>query len=279
MSFSSFNIIFFTLLICNSAYDLSEEKIAKLDEIIESQRKLAKLHTFGIIVTNKNKTIHAKIYGEDNKVNNNTPFIIGSLSKSFTALAVLKLKIDINSTLDIFNLNEYIDEEHAKKTTVGQLLNHTSGLDRNSRQFVYEQGVYSYSNYGYGLIGKIIESKCEKNYHDCMKGLIFNPLGMNNTNAKYHEDIIDSYDNFLGFRTKYTSLESEIGDGFNTPFGYISTTILDMGRYLRLFLNNESEEYKDYQGYIEQMIKKTIKIEDNYYYGIGLNIRKKIIKI
>ena len=34
-----------------------------------------------------------------------------------------------------------------------------------------------------------------------MKGLIFNPLGMNNTNAKYHEDIIDSYDNFLGFLT------------------------------------------------------------------------------
>ena len=276
MSSSSFIIIiFFILLISNSAYDLSEEKIAKLDEIIESQRILAKLHTFGIIVTNKNKTIHAKIYGEDNKVNNNTPFIIGSLSKSFAALAVLKLKIDINSTLDKFNLKEYIDEEHAKKTTVGQLLNHTSGLDRNSRQFVYEQGVYSYSNYGYGLIGKIIESKCEKNYHDCMKDLIFNPLGMNNTNAKYHEDIIDSYDNFLGFRTKYTSLESEIGDGFNTPFGYISTTILDMGRYLRLFLNNESEEYKDYKEYIEQMIKKTIKIEDNYYYGMGLDIRKK----
>ena len=276
MSSSSFIIIiFFILLISNSAYDLSEEKIAKLDEIIESQRKLAKLHTFGIIVTNKNKTIHAKIYGEDNKVNNNTPFIIGSLSKSFAALAVLKLKIDINSTLDKFNLKEYIDEEHAKKTTVGQLLNHTSGLDRNSRQFVYEQGVYSYSNYGYGLIGKIIESKCEKNYHDCMKDLIFNPLGMNNTNAKYHEDIIDSYDNFLGFRTKYTSLESEIGDGFNIPFGYISTTILDMGRYLRLFLNNESEEYKDYKEYVEQMIKKTIKTDDNSYYGMGLFITKK----
>ena len=58
---------------------------------------------------------------------------------------------------------------------------------------------------------------------------------MNNTNAKYHEDIIDSYDNFMGFRTKYTSLETEIRDGFVTPAGYISTTILDMGRYLRLF--------------------------------------------
>ena len=275
MSFSSFIIIFFTLLICNSAYDLSEEKIAKLDEMIESQRKLAKLHTVGLIVTNKNKTIHAKIYGEDNKVNNNTPFIIGSLSKSFAALAVLKLKIDINSTLDKFNLKDYIDEEHAKKITVGQLLNHTSGLNRFGPQFDYEPGAYSYSNYGYSLLGKIIESKCEKNYHDCMKGLIFNPLGMNNTNAKYHEDIIDSYDNFLGFRTKYTSLESEIGDGFVTPAGYISTTILDMGRYLRLFLNYESEEYKDYKGYIEQMIKKTIKIEDNYYYGMGLDIRKK----
>lgn len=89
-----------------------------------------------------------------------------------------------------------------------------------------------------------------------MKDLIFNPLRMNNTNANYHDDIIDSYDNFLGFRTKYTSLKSEIGDGFYTPAGFISTTILDMGHYLRLFLNNENEEYKDYKGYIEQMIKK-----------------------
>ena len=154
MSFSSFIIILFSLLICNSAYDLSEEKIAKLDEMIESQRKLAKLHIVGLIITNKNKAILAKKYGEDNKLNNNTPFIIGSLSKSFTAMALLKLKIDINSTLDKFNLKEYIDEEPAKKTTVGQLLNHTSGLHRISGQYPYEQGVYSYSNYGYGLLGK-----------------------------------------------------------------------------------------------------------------------------
>lgn len=79
----------------------------------------------------------------------------------------------------------------------------------------------------------------------------------------------------MGFRTKYTSLKSEIGDGFYIPAGYISTTILDMGRYLRLFLNNESEVYKDYKEYIEQMTKKTIKIEDNYYYGMGLDIMKK----
>ena len=191
MSFSFFIIILFNLLIFNSAYDLSEEKIEKLDKMIESQRKLAKVHTIGLIVTNKNKTIHAKIYGDDNKVNDNTPFIIGSLSKSFSALAVLKLKIDINSTLDKFNLKEYIDEENARKVTVGQLLNHTSGLVSFGPQIAYEPGVHSYSNYGYGLLGKIIESKCEKNYHDCMKGLIFNPLGMNNTNAKYHEDIIE----------------------------------------------------------------------------------------
>lgn len=115
MALSSLIVILFTLLITNSAYDLSEEKIAILDEMIENQRKLAKLHTVGLIVTNKNKTIHSKIYGDDNRVNNNTPFIIGSVSKSFTALAILKLKIDINSTLDKFNLEEYIDKENAKK--------------------------------------------------------------------------------------------------------------------------------------------------------------------
>ena len=275
MALFSLIIILFTLLNPYSAYDLSKEKIAHLDGIIEIQRKMAKLHTVGLIITNKNKTIHAKIYGDDNNVNNNTPFIIGSVSKSFTALAILKLKIDINSTLDKFNLEEYIDEESAKKITVGQLLNHTSGLNSFGSKFSYEQGVFGYSNYGYGLLGKIIESKCGKNYHDCMKDLIFNPLGMNNTNANYHEDIIDSYDNFLGFRTKYTGLKSEMGDGFYIPAGFISPTILDMGHYLRLFLNNENEKYKDFKEYTKQMIKKTIKIDDNTYYGMGLFITKK----
>ena len=270
-------LILISLFINNLAYILSEERKKILDEILGKQRKLAKLHTFALIITNKNNTIFEGIYGEDKDINEKTPFVIGSVSKSFTALALLKLGVEINKTLDQFDLKEYIDEEDAKKITIAELLHHTSGLQSFGRHIIYQKGKHSYSNYGYALLGKIIESKCKKAYHECMKELIFNPLGMTNTNAKYHKGIVQSYNNFFGFRTKNTGIKSEIenDDGFFIPAGFISSTIEDMGKYLRLYLNIDNEEYKDFSKYVKQMIVSGVEIDYKFGYGMGLFIKSK----
>ena len=277
MPFSFFILIIISLFTNNLAYILSEERKKTLEDMVESQRKLAKLHTFALVVTNKTNTIFEGIFGDDKKVNEKTPFIIGSVSKSFTALALLKLGVDINKTLDQFELKKYIDEKDAKKITVAELLHHTSGLQSFGLRFAYEKGKFSYSNYGYDLLGKIIELECKKKYHECMKELIFNPLGMTNTNAKYHKDIIQSYNNFFGFRTKYTGLKSEMekNDGFNIPAGFISTTIEDMAKYLRLYLNLDDEEYKGFSEYVKKMIELGVVIDYKVGYGMGLIIKSK----
>ena len=180
------------------------------------------------------KINRGKIYGENNEVTEKTPFIIGSVSKSFTALGVLKSGEDLNKTLDKFeNLKDYIKDDVARDITVGELLNHTSGLESFGSHKIYEKGNYHYSNYGFSLLGKIIESKSGMSYNEFMTKNIFTPLGMNDTKAEYREDVIESYENFFGFRTKYGGLKSEIGDGFFIPAGFISTTVEDMGKYLR----------------------------------------------
>ena len=102
MAFILFNLILFSLFIFNFAYEISEEKIGILDDMIEKQMKSAKLNTLGLIITNKNSTIYQKIYGNNEKINENSPFILGSVSKSFTALGLLKLNIDLNKTIDNF---------------------------------------------------------------------------------------------------------------------------------------------------------------------------------
>ena len=268
--FSIFIIV--SLFVYNTPFELTEDKIKILDEMIQSQMKKAKLNTVGVIITNKTSTIFQNVYTEAGKISNTTRFIIGSVSKSFTALGILKLNISLNQTLDKFDLNEYIDENDAKDITISELLNHTSGLDSFSSKRKYEKGYYNYSNYGFALLGKIIEKQSGQKYEEYMKEKIFGPLNMINTNAKYNDDIIDSYDNFLGFRTKYTSLESEIGDGFYIPAGFISVSIEDMGYYLRYYLNDTSE---DYENYISQMIKGNVNIQYNIDYGMGLVIEKK----
>ena len=211
--------LFFTLNIIslfsfNTAINITEERLKDLDKMISSQVNSARLPTFGIIITNKKSTIFQEIYGENNEVTTKTPFIIGSVSKSFTALGVLKSGEDLNKTLDKFdNLKDYIKDDVAKDITVGELLNHTSGLESFGSHKIYEKGNYHYSNYGFSLLGKIIESKSGMSYNEFMTKNIFTPFGMNDTKAEYREDVIESYENFFGFRTKYGGLKSEIGYG------------------------------------------------------------------
>jgi CubicO group peptidase (beta-lactamase class C family) len=233
--------------------------------------KLAKLKTVGFIITNSTNTIYQNIYGEIDKVTTKSPFILGSVSKSFTALGLLNLNISLNQTLNKYDLNDYINEKDAKDITISELLNHSSGLDSFSSHRIYNKGYFNYSNYGFALLGKIIEKESNKKYEDYMSETIFKPLKMINTHASYHPDIIDSYDFFLGFRTKYRNIESEIGDGFYVPAGFISSSVEDMGNYLRFYLNKSEENQK----YVKQMTEGNFSIGYNINYGMGMVIQKK----
>ena len=255
----------------HNSYELSDEKKEILEKMIESGIKNANLHSFGIVITNHSDTIYTKMYGENNDITDKTPFIIGSVTKSFTALSIYKENIDINQTLDKLDyLKDYLDEEDAKEITISELLNHTSGLQSFGSNRIYKKGEMSYSNYGFALLGKILEHKSGKSYNDYLLENIFKPNNMVNTKAIYREDIIESYDNFFGFRVKYNGLKSEIGDGFYIPAGYISSTVEDMGNYVRYYLKNCVEKSKDYYDFILPMIQKSVKIDYNRYYGSGM---------
>ena len=153
MSFIFYCYLFLQLfiLISSSTFIFDKTKKKQLEQLIEKQKKLAKMHTVGIIITNNETTLYQNIFSEDNKVTNQTPFILGSISKSFTALSILKLKnftTIVNQTLDNFDLDKYLSKELLKNITVGELLNHTSGLDAFSPKQPYKKGEFSYSNYG-----------------------------------------------------------------------------------------------------------------------------------
>lgn len=275
MFWFSFILKMILLFAYSIEFQLTDEQKKVLNQMIESQVKKAHLHSFGVIVTNQDKTIFNKTYSEDDKINTQTPFIIGSVSKSFTTLGIYKLGIDINNTLDKYeNLKDYIDEDFAKSTTVSELLNHTSGLESFGRHRVYEKGYWNYSNYGFALLGKIIESVSTKTYQEYMNEKVFIPLNLINTQAKYRKEIINSYEYFFGVRTKYMGLESEMDNVFYIPAGFISISIEDMGNYLRYYLKNYIEQTDEYKNYIFPMINKTVEIDYNVYYGSGMIVEK-----
>jgi D-alanyl-D-alanine carboxypeptidase len=137
-----------------------------------------------------------------------TLYEIASLSKQFTAAAILQLAEQGKLQLDAPAVNYLPDLPAAAQTiTVRQLLNHTSGVPRNDYLYVqlnrpqpyppstvletYEQSfnalsfdpgtAWEYSNLGYFILGVIIESVSGQSYGDYLAQHVFSAAGLTTT--------------------------------------------------------------------------------------------------
>ena len=138
-------------------------------------------------------------------IDQQTTFHIGSIGKTFTAVAIAQLveagKLSWDTTL-AQAVPEYPDHDAAKKITVWQLLHHTSGLgdiivpeyfgnrehfiapidylDLIARQpKVSEPGKdWNYSNAGFMLLGRIVENVSHEDYDCYIQRHVFAPAGM-----------------------------------------------------------------------------------------------------
>lgn len=144
-------------------------------------------------------------------------FHLGSITKPFTATAVLQL-----AASGALRLDEPICK-HLKacpaawqSVTISQLLNHTSGIPDymmlqsywrdflmlktpgqmvasfSDQPLLFTPGSrFSYSNSGYYLLGLIIESATRRRYEDVLKERIFKPLGLADTGYEHDDPIIE----------------------------------------------------------------------------------------
>ena len=212
--------IFILLFIFSFSRYLNQVQIDAIDKLIEERMESVKLNKFGIVIVNSTSIIHQKVFGEG--ITTKSRFPLASVTKSFTALGILKLGIPLNQTIEKFNLGKFIDDDLAKKITVKDLLSHSSGLAKASPKQEVKKGEFLYSNYGYSLLRKIIEDQSqEKNYGEYIKNHILDELDMIDSGTDYVDDFMDSYDNFFGFLTKYKGLESEftLDNGWDIPAG------------------------------------------------------------
>jgi len=146
-----------------------------------------------------------------------TVYKIGSITKSFTALAILQLVVEGEVDLDGTVLQYLTDfEGPASEVTVRQLLTHTSGIPNytalpeaqplmswavTTREDIvgvfaaqaleFDPGThYSYSNSGYYLLGLIIEAVSGQDYFEYLKEYVFEPLSLKSTYTGKYEEIV-----------------------------------------------------------------------------------------
>jgi CubicO group peptidase (beta-lactamase class C family) len=193
-----------------------------LDTIIQDDLKHQRIPGAAVALVHEGRVIFSQCYGYadiEKKVamTEDTYFMVGSLTKSFTALAVLKLieqgkinpNADIKKYIPDFSIRKFHDEE--APITVNHLLTHTSGLMIDYYARFTSEKEYSdaellsqlqneylcfkpgsackYSNVGYRLLSMIIERVTGESFGSYLEKEVFKPLGMNNSYFDYTDDM------------------------------------------------------------------------------------------
>ena len=241
--------------------------------------------SFSITIVDKNDILFSKNYGSMGSVD--TPYALGSVSKSFTALCIMQLAEQGKVSLDA-HISEYIpDATDGDRITIIQLLNHTSGLGEHQNltnySIVNEQGVHLYANVNYSLLGEVIETVSGKTYEDYVTENIFEPLDMKDTFAdpkKAAENgLIDGYENWFGINMKTENkYRDDQATWITVPAGYICSSADDLGKYLQMYLNGGNGIVS--RDSINEMFYNSVHVDDYipYEYGMGWTLINKPLK-
>ncbi len=207
---------------------------------------------FVVAVAHKGSIIFNKAYGYANleaktKLTPDHLFRIASQSKTFTATSLMqlqeagKLRIDGHVVDYLPWLQEHKDRSW-QKVTLRQLMSHGAGVIRDGldsdywqlerpfpgseefRQEVLEANLVlhnniklKYSNFGYGLLGMVIEVVSGQTYHDYVTQHIIQPLNLKNTGSEY----TDAIKNKIVTGYTYRNIDSR-----RLPFDQIDTHAL-----------------------------------------------------
>lgn len=184
---------------------------AAVDQFIAQEMDTQRLPGLALAITQGDQVLYVKGYGADGDgkpVTPQTQFFIASVSKSFTALAVMQLveagKVSLDEPVQKY-LPEFTlaDPNAASQITIRQLLNHISGLSetgfpdmvlpqpqtieervtslRSARPTAPPGTEYHYFSPNYGTLARVVEVVSGQPFAHYMQKHVFAPLAMANT--------------------------------------------------------------------------------------------------
>lgn len=230
--------------------------------------------------------------GRDAEVTADTPFVTGSVSKGFTALAVMQLveagEVDLESGISHY-LNEF-SRQPAGAVTVRQLLSHTSGYSTLQGNSSHTDAVgaedalarrveglateapargsrqrWEYSNANYLILGRIVEVVGEQSYQDYVTEHILKPVGMEHSfvaDREPRDSMAAGHTPWFG--TKRATLDTPLPRGM-APAGGIVASAGDLALYLQVMMNGQDDVVT--AAHKEQMLRPAGAGSPNY--GLG----------
>lgn len=223
-----------------------------------------------------------------------TMFRIGSVTKQFTAAAVMQLVEKERLKLDQ-SLMEHVDAfpTGERTVTIRQLLNHTSGVSSytsrgdawrkvwplelsdaellaliEDKPFDFEPGTdWNYSNTGYYLLGMVLEAVTETSYADVVVNALCAPIGLSHTRYDSNRDLIKNRAQGYSWRDGQLCNDAALGMRQPGGAGGLLSTGGDLVRWAIALSSGKVVRPESYEAMIA---KTTLPNGRNVDYGFGL---------
>ena len=265
-------ICLITFLVSTASAQASTNWSDVMDGIFEPAHQKGVYAGSSVVIVEGGEVVFIKGYGiadaEGNPFTDHTRSYLGSVSKSFTGLAIVMLAtqgmLELDQPVEKY-LPDFRAATDSSGVTIRHLLQHTSGFTRytgnrnQTDQDLSQNGLkrtvddlanwrlatipgeyFDYSNANYQVLGRIIEVITGESFADAMQHMVFEPLRMNDTQIHHNFEHPNAADGFRFWGTALVSHQEPMGIGL-MPQGGVSTTAVDMGRYLIGLMGGDNE--------------------------------------
>lgn len=286
-------------------FPLQQVDTDRIDSYIRSRMEIANIPGLALGVVYGDQIAYLQGYGnaapDGRVVTPQTPFILGSTSKSFTALAVMQLveagKIDLDAPITTYlPWFRTRDAAASAQITVRNLLNQNSGLptdagrmgfaDNDQSDTALENGIrelagvqlsqpagqrYEYANDNYNILGMIIQAVSGSSYEEYIRSAIFVPLQMRHSAAALSDPAVVHL--ATGYRYWFywpVAFDAPYPRRL-TPSGFLISSAEDMAHYLTAQLNGgayDNNQILSPQG-IATLHTPGARISPSSSYGMG----------
>lgn len=294
--------LFFVTVSCYSPSVYEKDKLKlELEDVFQQSKSVGA----AVLMTDSDSVIFQQYFGHadlaaERKVDAQSLFGIGSITKTFTSLAILKLieaeKFELEDKLsDILPEISFRNKwKSSHPLRLYHILEHTSGFDdmhpkdwayplsddsfgldqaveltANSMIPRWEPGTrFSYSNVNYLLAGYIVEKYAEQGFDAFMRAHIFSPMGMDESSLLKEELNPDHLAKSYGPNNKLKDFKHIIA----RPAGSIFSSSEEMGKFMRMMLKRD-ENFLSASRFSEMEKHHSIPDFTNTHNGFRLGLR------
>ncbi|MFL5927971.1 MAG: serine hydrolase domain-containing protein [Gaiellaceae bacterium] len=227
---------------------------SSLDRLLQ-ERQAERLPSVAAAVVQNGEQVWARAvgtadYDEEREATPDTQYRVGSITKTFTATAIMQLRDDGALDLDD-RLEQHVPEIANGTPTIRRMLCHLSGLQREAGEMFVDAvspteeeligsmsevefvlgpaQAHHYSNLAFALLGQVVAQKAGMPYTQYVDERIIRPLGLARTTWAPHAPKAQGYlvDEYA--RTVWKEPETDLGG--TTAAGQLWSTVEDLGRW------------------------------------------------